>query len=224
MPRMTETRAARLKLPQSGQTFAWCSEVKNFGVRCTPTTRTYIVQPRFNGKKLRIPLGAVGIMPFETPDRSGARDMAIMALAAARRGEDPLVAIGRRKQPDGVTLGDVWRAYCEAGHPKVNGTAHKRPTTIERDIRRYNFRLAKELGNEPVTQLDTARVRRWLDRIPTEGARSHCLAQLKSLLTFSTSRGIATAHRIDIAYRQRARCRTTSRRPSFKSSTRRSSC
>lgn len=90
-------------------------------------------------------------------------------------------------------------AYCEAGYPKLKGTARKRPTTIAKDLNRYNFRLAKQLGDEPISRLDTACARRWLDKIPTEGARSHCLALLKSLLSFSTSRGIAQAHRIDIA-------------------------
>ena len=200
MPRLTETRALRIKLPQDGQIFEWCSEVKGFGVRCTATTRSYIVQPRHNGQKLRLNLGTVGVTPFEGPPQApGARDLAITALAAARRGEDPRAAIGQRKQPDGVTLVDVWAAYCEAGHPKLRGTAHKRPITIKKDIARFNFHLARQLGPVPIAHIDTASVRRWLDRIPTEGARSHALALLKSLLSFSTTRGIATTHRIDIA-------------------------
>ena len=200
MPRMTETRASRLKLPQDGQIFEWCTEVKGFGVRCTATTRSYIVQPRYNGQKLRINLGTVGVTPFEGPPKApGARDLAITALAAARRGDDPCKAIGQRKQPEGITLGDVWAAYCEAGHPKLKGTARKRPSTIRKDTDRYNYHLARQLGPTPIAHIDTACVRRWLDKIATEGARSHALALLKSLLSFSTTRGIATAHRIDIA-------------------------
>ena len=200
MPRMTETRASRSKLSQDGQDFEWCSEVKGFGIRCTRTARTYIVQPRYNGQKLRLNLGTVGVMPFEGPPQApGARDLAITALAAARRGDDPRKAIGQRKQPDGVTLADVWAAYCAAGHPKLKGTAHKRPTTIRKDTDRFNFHLASQLGPIPVAHIDTPCVRRWLDKIATEGARSHALALLKSLLSFSTMRGIATAHRIDIA-------------------------
>jgi integrase len=154
---------------------------------------------RHNGQKLRLTLGAVGVMPFEGPPRApGARDLAITALAAARRGEDPRKAIGQRKQPEGVTLADVWTAYCEAGHPKLKGTARKRPSTIRKDTDRYNYHLAQQLGPTPIAHIDTPCVRRWLDKIATEGARSHALALLKSLLSFSTTRGIATAHRIDI--------------------------
>ena len=174
--------------------------MKGFGVRCTATTRTYIVQPRYNGRKLRINLGTVGVTPFEGPPNApGARDLAITALAAARRGDDPRAAIGQRKQPDGITLADVWAAYCEAGHPKLKGTAHKRPITIRKDTDRFNYHLASNSARPPIAHIDTPCVRRWLDKIPTEGARSHALALLKSLLSFSTTRGIATAHRIDIA-------------------------
>jgi integrase len=200
MPRMTETRALRARLPQDGQIFAWCSEVRGFGIRCTATTRSYIVQPRYNGQKLRLNLGTVGVTAFEGPPHApGARDLAITALAAARRGTDPRAAIGQRKQPEGVTLADAWAAYCEAGHPKLKGTAHKRPTTIRKDTDRFNCHLAGPLGPTAIAHIDTPCVRRWLDRIATEGARSHALALLKSLLSFSTTRGIATAHRIDIA-------------------------
>jgi hypothetical protein len=170
------------------------------GIRCTSTTRSYIVQPRHNGRKFRINLGTVGVTPFEGPSNApGARDLAIAALAAARRGEDPYKAVGQRKQPEGVTLAGVWTAYCDAGHPKLKGTARKRPTTIKKDTDRYNYHLAQQLGPTPIAHIDTPCVRRWLDKIATEGARSHALALLKSLLSFSTSRGIATAHRIDIA-------------------------
>jgi integrase len=200
MPRMTETRALRAKLPQAGQTFEWCSEVKGLGVRCTRTARSYIVQVRYNGKKLRLNLGAVGVMPFEGPQSApGARDLAITALAAARRGADPRAAIGQRKQPAGITLADVWARYGEAGYPKVKGTGRKRPSTIRKDKDRYSFRLKDQLGAVPIAHIDTPVVQRWLDKFATEGARSHALALLKSLLTFSITRGIATAHRIDIA-------------------------
>jgi hypothetical protein len=122
---MTETRASRLKLPQAGQTFEFCSEVKGFGVRCTATTRSYIVQPRYNGQKLRLNLGTVGVTPFEGPPQApGARDLAIPRLPQPAGRRPP-----RRHRPaqaaDGA-LADVWAAYCEAGHPKLKGTAHKR--------------------------------------------------------------------------------------------------
>ena len=49
-----------------------------------------------------------------------------------RRGEDPRLAIGQTRQPDGVTLDAVWAAYAAAGYPKLRGVGHKRASTIRR--------------------------------------------------------------------------------------------
>jgi hypothetical protein len=99
----TEHRARRLPLPESGQRFTFCDEVKGFGVRCTSGARTYVVQLRYIGRKHRITLGPVGTLPFTGPAHApGARDLAIAAITAARRGSR--VAIGQRRQPTGLTL------------------------------------------------------------------------------------------------------------------------
>jgi hypothetical protein len=74
--KLTAHRARNLPPPESGQHFTFCSEVKGFGVRCTPGDRSYIVQPRFKGRKPRITLGRVDMLPFEGPaDAPGARDL-----------------------------------------------------------------------------------------------------------------------------------------------------
>jgi hypothetical protein len=113
--RLTEHRARHLPLPKSGQRFTFCNEVRGFGVRCTPGGRSYIVQVRYNGRKPRITLGPVGTLPFVGPaDAPGARDLAIAAITAARRGERPDLAVGRRKQPAGLTVAQVWKAYSDA--------------------------------------------------------------------------------------------------------------
>ena len=66
---------------------------------------------------MRLTLGPVGILPFEgPPDEPGARDMALAALAAAWRGDYPKAAIGKRKDPAGLTLNQVWAAYVGAGY------------------------------------------------------------------------------------------------------------
>src|SRR5262245_6648633 len=109
MPRLTETRAARTKLPEKGQTFEWCSEVRGFGVRLTSKARSYIVQLRQGGREFRLTLGAVGVLPFEgPPNRPGARDLAVAAITAARRGDDPRAAIGQARAPQGLTLAELW--------------------------------------------------------------------------------------------------------------------
>ena len=62
----------------------------------------------------------------------------------------------------------VWTAYREGGYPKVRGTGRKRPTTIRKDVDRYGYHLAQQLGPTPIAHIDTPRVRRWLDKIATE--------------------------------------------------------
>lgn len=199
MPRLTESRSARLKSPETGQAFEWCSEVKGFGVRLTPGSKSYVVQLRLGEKTLRLTLGPVGVLPFEGPPHAqGARDLALAALNAARLGKDPRAAIGLSKEPDGVPLNTIWKTYEEAGQPKLKGVGKKRESTARTDRQRYNLLIKPALGSEAVHLIDTARVRRWLDTISTEGQRSHALVLVKALLSFARSRGLATPAEITI--------------------------
>ncbi|MCA3562346.1 MAG: site-specific integrase [Aestuariivirga sp.] len=199
MARLTDTRATRLRTPEKGQAFEWCSEVRGFGVRLTPGAKSYIVQFRAGGRSQRMTLGRVGVLPFEgPPDRPGARDLAIAALNAARRGEDPSQAVGRARHGDGVTMNAVWDEYKKAGFPKLRGVGRKRDSTIARDEARYDLLIRPSIGKERVEKIDTARVRRWLDDIPTEGQRSHALVMLKSLLNFAGTRGFSKIQPIDV--------------------------
>ena len=113
MPRLTETRAIRCSLPDTGQKFEWCSEVRGFGVRITAGgVRTWIVQLRHQGQTRRLTLGRCGTLAYEgPPDRPGAVDLAKVALNASRRGESPQVAIGRAAAPHSITLEQAWVAY-----------------------------------------------------------------------------------------------------------------
>jgi integrase len=197
--KLTENRSLHLPLPKSGQRFTFCDQVKGFGVRCTPGARTYIVQVRYNDRKLRIKLGPVGTLPFEGPAHApGARDLAITALTAAGRGEDPHIAIGRRRQPAGLTIAQVWAAYKAAGFPRLRGVGHKRPSTIEVDARRYRGRIEPRLGTKAISEIDTAVAQRWLDQIKSRGQRTQCLLLLKTLLSFARTRGLAVPNTIDI--------------------------
>ena len=199
MPRLTETRALRFPLPASGQTLKWCSEVRGFGVRLTPTTRSYIVQVRSGKLKPRITLGRVGVLPIEgPPDQPGARDLAVAAINAARRGDDPRIAIGRLAAKL-VTLDDIWTSYENAGQPRLRGHGKKRASSCTNDRYRYVRLLRPSLGNEPADRLDTARVQRFLDTVKTEGERRAGLTLLKVILSYGRSRGLIEPARIDIA-------------------------
>lgn len=207
--RLTETRALRAKLADEGQYFEWCSEIKGFGVRLTPAGRNYIVQVGSGNEKKRLNLGRVGVLPFESIVNArgetitpGARDLALAAINAARRGQNPRIAIGQAKEPEGVTLKTVWNAYEEAGQPKLRGVGKKRDITATKDKQRYKLLIEPKLGDEVVSEIDTAKVQRWLDGISSEGQKSHALVLLKSLLTYAASRAISKTNAIDIAVKR----------------------
>src|SRR5262249_7767031 len=138
MPRLTETRVLRAKLPRSGQDFLWCSEVSGFGARLLPSgIRSWVVQCRYQRKVHRITLGKVGVLPFEgPPDQPGAVDLARAALNAARRGENPKLAIGRTQHPHGITLAELWKAYGDAGFPLLNAIGRRRESSVKADTYR----------------------------------------------------------------------------------------
>jgi integrase len=170
-------------------------------VRLTPTACSWIVQLRFHGKNQRITLGRVGTLPFEgPPERPGARDLAIVALNAARRGINPQEAIGQATAPQGATLGAIWTAYVKAGHPLLSGTGCKRPTSIESDGYVWKAHVSK-LAGEPAAAIDTRCVQRFLDTIFGYGARAHALILTRTLLTFARSRGLADTKVIDLRAR-----------------------
>ena len=173
--------------------------MSGFGVRLTPGARSWFVQVRYDGGRPRMTLGAVGTLPCEGPDWApGARQLATVAINAARRGDDPRIAIGKVRSPTGVTLNEVWEAYAAAGYPKLRGTGRKRATTIKADVDRYTARLRPALGAIPAAFIDTRAVQRFLDTIKSEGQRSHCLVQVKALLAYATSRGLAETQKIMI--------------------------
>jgi integrase len=204
LPRLTETRALRATLPRSGQAFIWCSEVRGFGCRLLATgVRSWVVQVRYQGKAKRITLGPVGTLAFEgPPDSPGALDLARAALNAGRRSEDPKRAIGRTRNPRGITLGELWAAYATAGYPLLNDIVYTRAASVATDGLRWSKHFVRAgIADEAAADFDNARTQRWLDTIAGLGARSHALILLKSLIGFGASRGLCDPHRITLAGR-----------------------
>ena len=202
MPRLTETRAKNGSVPKAGQKFIWCSEIRGFACRVTAgNVRTYIVQLRHQGNSRRLTLGRVGTLPFEgPPDRPGAVDLARIALNAARRGDDPAIAIGRAAAPTSITLAQAWAAYERAGFPLLgnNGVGRlKQASSIKIDGYRWGKHVS-QLGDRPVATLNDATVTRWLDTIRGLGARSQALTLLKAVLRFAGSRGLCIAPNIGL--------------------------
>ena len=78
MPRLTETRALRAKLPAKNDRYEMCSEVKGAAVRLTAAgSRTYGIRKKLaDGTRPFIGVGIVGVDPFEGPPATpGALDL-----------------------------------------------------------------------------------------------------------------------------------------------------
>ena len=201
MPRLTEARALRAPLPTGrDKYFLRCSEIRGFSVCISRGgSRTYCVEVTTLSKTKRITLGPVGVLSFDgSADAPGARDLALAAINANRRGDDAVETIGRKKAAKGITLNAVWSEYEKAGHPVLRGTGRKRASTVYADSKRWQKLVEKTLGKKPTADITTAVVQRWLDGIATEGQKSHALVLVKSILSFAGSRGLAEPHRIDI--------------------------
>lgn len=106
--KLTKTKVEALELPASGQTFVWDSELTGFGVKLTPTGRTYVAERRVNGKTRRVTIGKHGIL---TTDQ--ARKTAISALAEMVGGVD-ITARKRADKASSVTLAELVALYAEA--------------------------------------------------------------------------------------------------------------
>ena len=140
---------------------------------------------------MRLTLGRVGVLPFEGPSGApGARDLAVAALNAARRGEDPQIAIRRAQTPEGITIGELWTKYAAAGYPKLNGETRKRASSVKVDTYRWGKHFAPKIAAEPVAAFDTGAATRWLDTIRDPGAKANALILLKTLLKFGKQRGL----------------------------------
>jgi integrase len=94
-------------LPETGQAFLWDTEVRGFGVRFTPTARSYIVQARVKGRERRVTLGRHGALTLKQ-----ARNRALRELSKMSEGVDPVMT-KKREQAHAVTLSEVVSAYLK---------------------------------------------------------------------------------------------------------------
>ena len=92
-------------------------------------------------------------------------------------------AIGRAKQP-GITLAEIWQAYCDAGYPLLHGIGFLRPSAIK--TAGYLWKHVSRARSSPGRQDRHAGGGDdgWTP-LQGVGARSMALVQLKGLLRFA---------------------------------------
>jgi integrase len=180
MPKLTNFFVSTLPFPEKGQVFYRDSSLPGFGLRVTPTRRTYIVESRVNGILRRITLGDQAKMTATV-----ARTKAFKLLSQMAAGKDPTAEKAKKKIAT-VTLQEILDHFLSV--------------RIVRPITRRNYRyvLPRCLGDWmdlPVASITREMVvQRHLDlRRPTrqgttgEAQANHAMTILGTLLNFAAA-------------------------------------
>jgi len=118
--KLTKTEVEKLQFdPSKGnnQQFVWDSELKGFGVRLTPLSKTYIVQSRVDGKTCRYTIGKHGAFTAEEARKEAYKKFGEMASGSH------LNEARRERKAKTATLQEVWNQYRDI--------RDLRPTTIK---------------------------------------------------------------------------------------------
>lgn len=106
--KLTKKIVENTPLPNTGQTFLWDDDLKGFGLRLTPTARTYVVQARVNRKTRRVSIGKHGVLTLQD-----ARKEAVKELSNMLKGKDPTVEKARMVAQK-TTLDELAEEYIKA--------------------------------------------------------------------------------------------------------------
>jgi hypothetical protein len=93
--------------PVEGQAFYWDDELKGFGLRVTPTRKTYVAQSRVAGRTVRVTIGPHGPL---TPVK--ARKLARKKLGQMADGIDHNL-LEKKKVAAGITLKEAYKEYIQ---------------------------------------------------------------------------------------------------------------
>ncbi|MFW6052971.1 MAG: tyrosine-type recombinase/integrase [Desulfosalsimonas sp.] len=161
-----------LPLPDKKPRFIWDDELKGFGIRLNPTSKTYVVQARINGKVRRVTIGRHGVFTVQQA-RERARDL----LRGMAQGVDPS-AEKKRQEAFSVTLEAVKDSY-------IKDRALKKRT--EDDITRHVNGSFAEWKDKPVAEITRQKC---LSKFREISKRSHAQANqafriLRSLLNYA---------------------------------------
>jgi len=155
-----------LPLPEQGQVLAWDTELSGFGIRLTPSAKTYIVQGRVSKtqKSRRVSVGRCDIMTL-----SDARKKARTILGDMLKGIDP-----SHRRSKSLTLRSFADQYIKDRNLKENSI---------RDIEKHLKSSFSDWVNKPVTQITRNMTDRRFDKL---SKKSHAQANL----AFRLLRGI----------------------------------
>ena len=161
--KLTKEKVENAKLPTKGQAFLWDSEIRGFGVRLTPTARTYVVQARIRGIQRRVTLGRHGVLTVQE-----ARKEAIKELAKMLKGKDPVLE-KKRAVAQSVTLGEVVEAYLKDRRSLKDSS--------KADILKHLNNAFSDWADKPISSINRdmvlVRFRELSDKGPAQANQAH---------------------------------------------------
>jgi integrase len=181
MPRLTNLRVDRAKVPSSGQTFVWCSQDRGFGVRLNSSgTRTFVVQGRVEGRERRISIGRRGVFTVDQ-----ARDRARELLRNMRMGIDPVGEKDKHARL-ALTLRQAVADYCL--NKRTKSGALKARTQAE--INAHSRRSFGDWLDRPVTSTTRDACAKRFSEVSQRGPTSanQAFRYLRSILNYTRSR------------------------------------
>ncbi len=132
MKKLTQKLVDSVVLPRQKCVILRDTELKGFGLRVSPNSRSYVVEARVNGKSKRLTVGRADLLSVEE-----ARNKAIAMLAQMTTGTDPQEE-NRKLEASTITLGEVLDHYLTV--------QRLRPGTVVGTRRLINKHLRSWLG------------------------------------------------------------------------------
>jgi len=143
--KLTKTSVANVAQPDKGQVFIWDSILPGFGLRVTPTSKTFIVQAKLpDGRDRRVTLGK----PEHYPDVQALRNKARELIVKIQNGYDPKVAKQQDKKKN-ITLSEVLSDYLHDRNLK--------PVTVK-DYQYHINRIFKKWADRPIKEINMEKV------------------------------------------------------------------
>lgn len=106
--KLTRRIVEGVTVPQSGQQFLWDSGLKGFGIRVTPTRKTYVAQGTANGKTIRVTIGPCNVFSVEQARIEAKNRLFKMSCGVSINQQV------KRDKVHSVTLEEAYQAYIQS--------------------------------------------------------------------------------------------------------------